>query len=1087
MAFEHRSGLPAAFDRASAGPSRARLVFPERAFLQGADLNELQSLEARRTNRVGNMTAQDGDRIAGCDILYDGTTLTATMAAGQVYVAGDVRPVAAAVLSNVAKTGEVVIGVRLQRTLVTSDDDPSLLGLMPGTDAEGEPGAAREEEKLVWAVQGDAQVGDFFGVYVVRDGTVIDQSPPAALTGVYQAIALYDRDANGNYIVDGCEVTALGKIGSDQVFSIAAGTANIWGWKRVREYAMRHAEPEAPDLESVAAEPGTFSGATGGQTVLTVLRPPIQAVTQAIVVKRITETVVRGSTAGGTDALTKSSVVAIESVTQSSTTFATNTFTLAGDSISWAPAGAEPAASSTYSVTYLYNEAVTPVAVTDTTVTVAGGVNGTTTLLSYTSKLPRVDLLCLDLTGRPVYVKGISARQGALTPIAPSTLLKLCEVWNRWLGAPSIVNNGTRNYTYDAMRRYFDRLVDILEQFDRADARRDILEREPVSKNGIFTDTFVDDFYRDQGAAQTAAVVGGALQLAVDAILIQRMNASPVTLDWTETVVVRQDKRTSSIQINPYANFAPFPAGLKLEPATDFWTDQQTVWTSPVTMELTAAPNTPPDQQTYNDTISETQVAAETLRQISVAFTVAGFGVGENLSKLTFDGVNVKPPGTQTADANGVIAGTFNVPAGIPVGTRLVRAEGAAGSFAEAYFVGNGIIDVSTMRRVTLVTRAAPVPITINVTQVTNVINTTVIQQLTNPVVQAPMVGSGGNFEGHGSDPLAQTFTLPEPRHVVGVNVRFAVIGNRAKGVRVQLVTVLNGYPTTEILAEQFLNMQPVVVGALTPIRFDVPIFLRTDREYAFVFLTDDNTHELSIAKLGDVDQTTQTFVSSQAYTVGVLLASANRLTWTPIQEADLCFQIVAATFAPTTKTVTLWTGALNQISDVVVRAAVEIPTEVARLRFELVRANNSFIQLAPEQVMALAEFVTETVTLRAVLTGSDTIGPVLYPGATLIGGRLRTSGTYVTRLFPMGSNIRVAALFAAFLPAGAGVSVDVDAGDGNWTAMSANGSGTLGSGWTEPKWQKTAYTATQGRVRITMTGNPGARPSVARLRAYSL
>ena len=339
------------------------------------------------------------------------------------------------------------------------------------------------------------------------------------------------------------EVEALGRINGEQVFSIGAGEANILGWKRVRETSLRLAVPEEPDLEAIAAEPHTYVD-DAGSAVLTVLRPPIAAVTQAVVVKQVSEGVVRGSPADTADALGQSSVVSVLSVTQGGTTYVEgDDYTVVGNTISWAPGGAEPATGSTYTVVYRYNEAVTPDEVTDTTVTVSGGVDGTTALLSYTSKLPRIDLICLDRSGRAEYVKGVSARFGAIPPRAPSTLLGIAEVWNDWMDRPQIENNGVRNYTYEEQRRYFRRLVTLLNQFDRSELERDVLARAPVAREGIFTDAFVDDFYRDQGAAQTAAINRGVLQLAIEPILVLRVGTDVVLPGLRGRVHHRADRR----------------------------------------------------------------------------------------------------------------------------------------------------------------------------------------------------------------------------------------------------------------------------------------------------------------------------------------------------------------------------------------------------------------------------------------------------------------------------------------------------------------------------------------------------------------
>ena len=210
----------------------------------------------------------------------------------------------------------------------------------PGSEAEGEPLALRLVETVTWASETENLPGIFYPVYTLRDGVPIDQIAPPALDGVRSQIALYDYDANGHYIVSGCDITPFGRIGADQVFSIKEGTANILGFKRVREHALRFVVPEEPDLESIVAEPHTYDAATGAPTTVTVNRAPIAAVQQVIVVKRITETVIRGAIPGGQDPLTKSSVVEIESVNQGAVYYnASADFTLTGNSVSWAPGG----------------------------------------------------------------------------------------------------------------------------------------------------------------------------------------------------------------------------------------------------------------------------------------------------------------------------------------------------------------------------------------------------------------------------------------------------------------------------------------------------------------------------------------------------------------------------------------------------------------------------------------------------------------------------------------------------------------------------------------------------------------------------
>jgi hypothetical protein len=1076
MPFEHPSGIPGSYDRVSGSTNpdaaRARLVFPEGAYLQGADLNEMQTLQERARRRVGNMVAADGDRIERADIFLDYSNGNAQLSAGLIYVAGDVRVIAAATINALPASGEITIGVRLRRIQVTADDDPTLLGLHPGTDSEGEPGAAREREIITWATAADGQPGDYYPVYLIRDRVVIDQKAPPSLTGVQAEIARYDRDALGSYIVEGCEVKALGKIGSAQRFSVASGIANIFGFKRTRFAAILHDETEAPDLETITAEPITMTGSTGGPHVLTVARPPINDVIAAVIVKRVTEVVTRGAIAGGSDPLQFSSVVAVESVVQGGTTYvATTDYVRSGGSISWAPAGAEPAGASTYSVTYLYNASTTPTAVNDTTVTVAdGGVNGQLAQITYRSKVPRTDCLCLDEIGGAVMIKGISARLNRLAPLIPTNLLKLAEVDNLWSGLPVVTNNGTRRYQFDDQKRFFDRLVTVLDQFERANAERDILTREPVSKNGIFTDSFVDDFYRDQGAAQTAAINNGVLELAIDDVDRITIGSTVESLPFTEEVVVSQRAATSSILINPYMTYRVMPGSMRLEPPAYFWTDAATVFTSGVTQQLAGVRGVPGGTTIIEEMRGLRQATSETIRPISLQITLGGFAANENLATLTFAGLNIKPAGTQTADSNGQIVVTVTIPSGVPAGAVSVRATGAAGSWAGALFIGQGDVVAQDILR-TLVVRADPPP--------------------DPPAPQPPpaviRLEDWFAFSGTVMDPVAQTFALAADRLVIGVNIRLAALGDRTKPIRVQLRNSVNGFPGPVVSGEGLITLATANVGDTLQARFAAPVHLRAATEYCFVVLTEDLSHAVSIARMGDVDPVTQQRVAAQPWVTGVLFTSSNNRSWTAQQDADMWFEIVAANFTGTTRTINLWTGAVANITDMLIRGVVDLPSSETRFRYEIVRADNSIIRAQPGQKVQLPAGITETISVRAVFEGTARVAPTLYPGSLLILGRLRSSGTYITRQFPMGSNVTIRSVMALLLPAGSSVTVECDAGNGTFVPLTAGTSVSLGSNWNETTYTRNAYTAANGRVRITLNGSAGARPAAARLRAYSL
>ena len=1092
--FAHASGLPGVYDRTPKAPeARTGLLFAEQRFLQGAELNELQGLLHRRSAAIGGLTAAAGNRVAGAEISValdvdpadpaaPPTTASLILAAGRIYLGGNVLAVSAARFDLVPISGDVFVGVRRKVTYISHEEDPSLYGQHPGSASEGEPGAYRQEEVLEWDVLAAGEEAGFVQVYQISDGTVIDQTPPPAFDRVLASLALYDR-ARGSYIVHGCSVTALGLIDGKQELSISAGEANITGWRRTRNTAFEIAFTENPDLEEVASEAHTFADSGSGTAVLTLHRPPAAAVNTVVVAKRATESISRGAVVNGTDIL-QFPAFEIESVTQGGTTYNPSTdYALSGDDLSWSPGGSEPAGGSTYTVTYLYYETVTPDTVTETQVTVSGGVTDKPVWVTYQSQIPRVDIVCLDQEGLPQIIEGISARKGALPPPTPDGLLKLAELHHDWFGAPAVVNNGTRVMTYDYLAAVTDLVFTLAEQLGRTRMQQSVPEAGSVSADGLFTDDFTDDSLRDNGEPQAAAANRGVLQLPVIEKFTHRAGGLE-TLDYTEEVVVAQLLATGQMKVNPYANFNPMPGDLRLNPNADRFTETVSEWLSPTTEQFTAAPDQAPGSTVVTRVLSSQTEAAEFLRRIEIDFSLAGFAPNEELAKLLFSGRDITPAPVLTADAAGQITGTFTIPENVPAGTHAVRAEGAAGGFAQANFTGAGEITVQTMREVTLVTVSAPPPIVINITQVNQVVNATRV------------VNSGGGFDSedpddprNDADPLAQIFSTGRNCSMTGVNFWLAEIGDETNGLRVQLARTLNGYPTNEVLADAYVSMIGRQVGDKIEVRWDGPVAISASELYCFVVMTDDDTHALKIARLGEAVPETQQLVSQQPYTAGDLFSGSNRSTWVAHPDTDMMFEIVIAKYTSAEKVVDLFTGDLPGVTDLTVRGTVEQPSAATGFRYELERANGDVLRMAPGQHVEFAETVNETVKLRAVLSGTDYESPVLYPGTLLMGGELQPAAEYISRAFPIdGSAQIVRALIDQNLPAGSSAVIEVDAADGNWQPLSLQTTRQLGNGWSEPKFERSGWNAPNGgRVKISLTGGPAARPSVDRLRCYSV
>lgn len=1060
MAFEHESGLPFAYSRAKGQQQIQSLVFHgRRPLLQGAELQDMQDIIRGRHDRLGRLIAKNGDRTEAAMAIVDIDAETVTLTAGKIYVAGDEFPVAEAVLVGVPMTGRVQIGVRLVQTFITAEDDATLRGLVPGSLAEGEGGAAREIATIAWALEGDGGAGEFHQVYLLQDGTILDQSPPPMLNGVLQAIAVYDRP-HGHYIVSGNRVSALGAEAGEQRFSIEEGEANISGIKNVRYAAVRIAEPEDWDVGAVPGETHTYTG--GASQVITVDRFPIDTISSILLTKEKTVAVTRGVLANGIDGLPDTSVIELVSVVQGGTTYvATTDFIRTGNGVDWAPLGAEPLAGSSYSVTYRYRASVVADSFDDTTITVSDGAAGGDVILAYTYKLPRIDIIGLLPNGAPVYIYGVSAASNPVMPLPPSNVLPLCAVHNDWMGTPRIEVDGERTgvrfVSVSEQRRLWNFVEDLsrLQQLDRL--RSEVDRRDPAAKKNMFVDPFESDFYRDIGEPQTGALGNRILQLAIAPTFYDADLIAPVMLDWVEEVLVEQLLKTGCEKINPYQNFLPLPGALALTPAVDFWTETGTQWASDATVEFQRGLQTwggpLSTQSTEVQSLGSRSEALPFLRQRAIAFTVSGFFPGEILDTLTFDGVNVKPAGVQTADANGEISNAFTIPAGVTAGTKTVQAIGQGGTVAEALFTGQGTLSIDVMRRVTT-------------------INTWV----------APPPWQDDDNNGGSSDPQAQIFLLPTTRQLVGVDFHLCHIGDTSKHVLVHQVAVENGIPTINMEAEATVSMAGAVIGWKSA-RYHMPVTTQNDRDHAFVIKTDDGDHSISIAALGGFDAVLQKPVTVHPYPVGPRLSSVNARTWTPHQNEALAFRLVAARYPVTTKTVALGTFDLVDCSDLQVRAVVDLPSQACSVVFEIERTNGSIYRLLPWQVLQLPEYITETVTLRAVLTGTNTLSPILYAPVELIAGEIATEATYVSRAFDISTADRVSAYLKLSLPAGSAMTFEYDHADDDWQDLPLFATEiSPDPAWVEQNHRKDALAADLMRLKITMTGGPAARPRAADL-----
>ena len=1031
------------FQRFDASKEYEEHLFIAGRGLQSAELNEIQKNSNNRLRGIADVLFNDGALVRDASILVNESTGVVQCQSGAVYVSGAVRGLAPATFT-IPVVGTVSIGVRLVESVITSLTDPDLRDPAPLTRNYDEIGADRLKMHSQWGWSGDGVTSDFFPVYEVINGVVTPKEAPPNLDAVAQALSRYDRDsAGGTYVVSGMDVMQLADVAGDQVYSIAEGRARVYGYGVEFSTSLRVNYTATPDLLAIANEPHTSTTSSSQRVNLD--RAPATAITEVSITEERTDTLTHGVYTGAQDPLPQTSVLSIIEVKQGGTTYvATSDYLLTAGKVDWTPTGYEPAPGSTYTVKYRYITDVTPASVDSSGFTVTGAVSGTLILVTYSQMLPRIDRLCLDMKGHPLWIKGVASAYNQQYPPVPADMLALASINQTWTSSRSVINDAVRVVSMPALASIDSRFDRVMQLIAQQRLESNIHTREGGTKKGIFVDPFLDDSQRDAGTAQTAAIVDGLLLLPV-AVTIGQMSSDvsvQTSLLYSATISLSQPLKTGSMLINPYMAFTIPPSTVTLVPAIDRWTVVDTVWASAITKKITIGSGTLVTITTssVNVMLSSKQTFIETLRPISVNYSAPGFGASEALSSLTFDGISLPTRGA-VANGAGIISGSFTIPSGVPAGSKSVKLTGAGGSYGQAVFFGQGTLDSQTWQ-----------------------VQTTETWRW--------------------YDPLAQTFTLPASIQTCGVDLWFSAVPVTNAIIQIRETTA--GFPNQNVVAQTVIAPGAITIGG-TPTRIDFssPALLLGGVEYALVVMCNDAIGALSIAELGKYDTTASRWITSQPYQIGVLLSSSNASTWTPHQDRDLAFRIYAAAFSPTTRAVSLGYVSVTGATDLLLLASSTAPSSATRTEYTLTLPDASVLTVAAGQPVSLPAAITGNVSVSANLTGNADFSPVLQPGSQLASGILASTGSYVSRAVPAGAAVTAKVIYEAIVPSGATVAAYYKGPDisDSWTAMTSIDTRNVDDGFVEFIHTTTGITELTLQIKLVLNGTPAARPRVRDLR----
>lgn len=617
--------------------------------LQSAEMNEIQESGIHRAKSIGDALFKDGDVVRDAKVIVDSETGETICEAGAVYLNGAVRGVPPGNIT-IPVVGTVAIGIWLVETVVDKEIDPDLRDPAAETRNYQEPGASRLMIEPQWGYDSETVANaTFYPIYYADDGQLRAKEAPPSLDSVNQAIARYDRDSAGsNYVVSGMRVEQLDDLmDGTQVYNILEGRARVNGFGVEMSTSRRVEYDGEPEFRLINGEIHSSTGPATQRVDL--YRPPIESIVEVKITTEVELEAFNRSLINDYDPFPAEVVAAvsiqeIRSLPSGGTVYTQGTdYRLASNRIEWVwvgqPGGAiRPSAGSTYYVTYRHRTAVSPESPDDTGFSVTGSVASTDIEVKYYSRLPRVDRLCMNDSGEIVWIRGVSADSNPVPPPVPNNMIALAQVIQTWDANRQVINDGVRVVPMaelEAMNQRLDTITDLIAQQKLAG---DINQRDSAAKKGLFVDPFLDDLQRDQGIAQTAAIIDGVLTLPVDGEAARPNNdiSVPATCAFTLETALAQNARTGSMKINPYMSFGILPASATLNPAVDRWVTVQTSFPSLLTRLFYAIHGlTPP--------LRKTITLASTLRPIEVKFTLKGFVPGETLSTVTFDGIPVTP------------------------------------------------------------------------------------------------------------------------------------------------------------------------------------------------------------------------------------------------------------------------------------------------------------------------------------------------------------------------------------------------------------------------------------------------------------
>lgn len=590
-----------------------KLNFNPGRILQSREANVLQSMLQDQLKGLGDSIYSNGTPLQGLNFNYDRDKGIANIGPGLIYLDGLVKSTNGGTV-NITGIGQETINARTINTLVKDDDefrDPAV-----GYENENKYGADRNQASVTFTSNDlGAPV-----VYTLIDGEVISSSKVDQIRQlVADMIASNTYNQSGNYRISGLSITEPSTYSQDDAdrikLKLSAGEASIKGYDVTKvddsPFYVDRAKTTSNAINEVKIyKSGTLRYLLNTQWVRNINKVTIQT--------RITVSITRGGTSGGTDLLDTdtddNSVIEVITIKDNNRTYVQDNdfmFNPNNSSVSWAVKnGNQPSTGSTYTVDMVISKVLSSDEYSlDNSDSVKGYlvfksgsdkpyIDGKSYAgqfsVEYTYMLPRIDIVSVDSKGLIQIIKGTpSSVENLSTPerYAPDTISLAAVLITPNSSNVRILMSPKVRLTMDDLYIMYQELSNSIDNQAITNLDRAAKDGEDATLlSGIFTDAFssitkADMSHKDfHGSYDTSSneFTSGTNPIYNSLVLddnnksnnYQKLGAY-LTAPRLSSKKMLQAVATDTVQVNEY-NVFQTDGIVDLEPAQDTWVDTTT-------------------------------------------------------------------------------------------------------------------------------------------------------------------------------------------------------------------------------------------------------------------------------------------------------------------------------------------------------------------------------------------------------------------------------------------------------------------------------------------------------------------------------